>query len=136
MFGKKSDLKEVVKERLLSVEKNQVFEKFVNVPDDRIDEAREYYLEVFEKFKKEIEEKDYDTIKEMVVAYINMFKRLVDHVNFVFNSKVEDSVEIAKELLGVAEDFESFDNAVREYLTAKEEALYSKESEEESAEAY
>ena len=135
MFGKKNDLKEVVKERLLSVEKNQVFEKFVNVPEDKVDEAREYYLEVFEKFKKEFEEKEYDTIKEMVVSYISMFKKLVDHVNFVFNSKVEDSVEIARELLGVAEDFESFDDAVREYLTAKEEALYNK-NEEESAETY
>ena len=135
MFGKKNDLKEVVKERLLSVEKNQVFEKFAQVPEDRYDEAKEYYLELFEKFRKELEEEEYETIKDIVKAYLSEFKKFVDHVNYVFNSKVEDAVEIARELLAVAEEFESFDEAVREYLQAKEEALLSR-TEEESAEAY
>ena len=135
MFGKKNDLKEVVKERLLSVEKNQVFEKFAQVPEDRYDEAKEYYLELFEKFRKELEEDEYETIKDIVKAYLSEFKKFVDHVNYVFNSKVEDAVEIARELLAVAEEFESFDEAVREYLQAKEEALLSR-TEEESAEAY
>jgi len=135
MFGRKNDLKEVVKERLLTVEKNQVFEKFAKVPEDKLEEAKEYYIEVFEKFRKEIEEGEYETIKEMVEAYIKAFKKFVEHVNFVFNSKVEDAVEIAKELLGVAENFDEFDEAVREYLEAKEKALYEEEAEE-NAEAY
>ena len=137
MFSKKKDFMEIIKERLLTVERNQVFDKFVRVPDERVEEAREYYLEVFDKFKEELENKEFETIKEMVKEYLTTFRKFVEHVNFVFNSKLEDSVEIARELLGAAEDFESFDSAVREYIEAKEEALLGESTEEtESAEAY
>ncbi len=124
MFGKKESFFDVAKKRLVSVEKAKVFEKFYNGPAEKEEEAKAYYEELFEKFRDEVEEKDYETIKEMVEEYLSFFKKLVDNVNFVFNSKVEDALEIAREFLQVAEEFEPFDENVREYIKGKEEFLY------------
>jgi len=119
MFGKKS-MKEVIRERLKSVEKNEVFDRFVKVDETKREDARSYYEEVVEKFRKQLDEKDYETIEEMVRDYLTFYKKAVDHTNFVFNSVIEDAQYIGRELLEVTDNFDEFDNAVRQYIKAKE----------------